>query len=60
MPRADGPHTRNQRPAVVYRGSKRRLERLSPFADLPATFWVVLAIGLLMLALCGVLISAAA
>jgi hypothetical protein len=60
MPRADGPHTRNQKPPVVYRGSKRRLERLSPFADLPATFWVVLAIGLLMLALCGVLISAAA
>jgi hypothetical protein len=60
MPRADGPQTRNQKPAVVYRGSKRRLERLSPFADLPVTFWLVLAIGLLMLALCGVLISAAA
>jgi hypothetical protein len=57
MPRGDGPNTRNQKQATLYRGSKRRVERLSPFAELPATFWIVLAIGLLMLALCGVLIS---
>jgi hypothetical protein len=56
MARADGPHTRNQMPARVYRGSRRRLERFSPFEELPPGFWVYLAIALLMLALCGALI----
>jgi hypothetical protein len=56
MPRADGPHTGTQKPAVVYRGSKRRLERVSPFEELPLNFWVFLIVGLVMLALCGVLI----
>jgi len=56
MPRADGPHTRNPKPAVVYRGSKRRLERVSPFEERPLHFWVFLTVGLVMLALCGVLI----
>jgi hypothetical protein len=56
MPRADGPHTRNQKAAVVYRGSKRRLERVSPFEELTLNFWVFLTVGVVMLALCGVLI----
>jgi len=56
MRRTDGPHTRNQKPAVVYRGSKRRLERVSPFEELPLNVWVFLTVGLVMLALCGVLI----
>lgn len=56
MARAEGPHTRNQKPAVVYRGSKRRLEQVSPFEGLRLDFWVFLAVGLMMLALCGVLI----
>ncbi|HEY3157346.1 MAG TPA: hypothetical protein VGJ78_00180 [Vicinamibacterales bacterium] len=57
MARADGPHTRNQMPASVYRGSKRRLERLSPFDELPSDFWLFLGIALLMLALCAALIT---
>ena len=56
MSRACGPHTRNQLPGRVYRGSKRRLERLAPFEELPLNFWVILTVGLVMLALCGVLI----
>ena len=57
MARADGPHTRNQMPGPVYRGSKKRLDRLSPFDELPGVFWAFLAIALLMLALCAALIS---
>jgi hypothetical protein len=56
MPRADGPHTRNSRPGVIYRGSKKRLERLEPFEELPANFWLLVAVALLMLVLSMALI----
>ena len=51
-----GPHTRGAMPGALFRGSKKRVARLSPFEQLPLTFWVVLAIALLMLALSAVLI----
>jgi hypothetical protein len=56
MPRADGPHTRNSRPGVVYRGSKKRAARLSPFEELPLNFWLFAAVALLMLGLSVALI----
>jgi hypothetical protein len=54
MPRAYGPHTRNSLPGRVYRGSSRRLEHLSPLADLPALLLVV-GVGLLALGFCALL-----
>jgi len=56
MARAGGPHTRNSMPGRVYRGSKGRVARLSPFDELPANFWMIIAIGLFMLGLSAVLI----
>ena len=53
---SQGPHTRNAMPGAVFRGSKKRVARISPFEQLPLNFWLVLAIALLMLALCAVLI----
>ncbi len=55
MPRADGPHTRNSLAGAVYRGSKKRAARLSAFDDLPANFWLVVAVALLMLGLSAAL-----
>jgi hypothetical protein len=57
--RADGPHTRNSRPAVTYRGSKKRVDRLSPFDELPIAFWILVAIAASMLALSCAIIYAA-
>jgi hypothetical protein len=54
MPRAYGPHTRNSMPGRADRGSNRRVEQLSPFADLPALF-LVIAVALLALAFCALL-----
>ena len=51
MPRPDGPHTRNPLPGIAYRGSRKRTARLSPFDDLPANFWLFVAIALFMLGL---------
>jgi hypothetical protein len=56
MARAGGPHTRHSMPGRVYRGSKGRVARLSPFDELPANFWMIIAIGLFMLGLSAVLI----
>ena len=56
MARADGPHTRNSLPGAGYRGSKRRVARLNPLDELPANFWLFIAIALLMLGLSAVLI----
>ena len=58
MATSAGPHTRNQKPGAAYRGSRKRVARLSRFDDLPASFWVVVAIGLLMLAMSAALIYA--
>jgi hypothetical protein len=41
-------------PGRVYRGSNRRVEQLSPFADLP-TLFLVIAVALLALGFCAVL-----
>jgi hypothetical protein len=54
MPRAYGPHTRNSLPGRVYRGSSRRLEQLSPFADLRPLL-LVAGVGLLALGFCALL-----
>ena len=51
MPRADGPHTRNSMTGAVYRGSRKRVARLSLFDELPGNFWLVLAVAALMLGL---------
>jgi hypothetical protein len=52
--RAAGPHTRNSMSGRKYRGSNRRLARLSPFEDLPALL-VLIGVALLSLGLCGIL-----
>jgi hypothetical protein len=54
MPRGDGPHTRNSIPGRVYRGSGRRVEQLSPFADLPSLL-LIIAVALLALGFCAAL-----
>jgi len=54
--RGDGPHTRNSMPGKVYRGSKRRVARLSPLDELRANFWLIIAIGLLVFGLSAVVI----
>jgi hypothetical protein len=59
MGRRDGPHTRNSMPGAIYRGSRRRVDRLDPFGELPAAFWVFVAIGLAMFGLSLAMIYAA-
>jgi len=54
MPRAYGPHTRNSMPGRVYRGSSRRLEQLSPFAELPPLL-LIIVVALLALGFCAAL-----
>ena len=54
MPRAYGPHTRNSMPGRVYRGSNRRVEQLSPFADL-SRLLLLIGVALLALGLCALL-----
>ncbi len=56
MAPAGGPHTRNSMPGAVYRGSKKRVARMSPFEKLPANFWLVVAIAVAMLALAAAII----
>ena len=56
MGRDAGPHTRNSLPGSAYRGSKKRVESLSPFDRLPADFWLFVGVALLMLGVCGALI----
>jgi hypothetical protein len=43
-------------PGAVYRGSKKRVARLSPFEELPSNFWLVVAIAATMLALTAAII----
>jgi hypothetical protein len=59
MPPAIGPHTRGQKPGFIYRGSKKRIARLSPFDNLPLRFWLVIAIAAFMLAVSLLLLRAA-
>jgi hypothetical protein len=47
-------------PGAVYRGSKKRVARLSPFEALPANFWLVVVIALAMLGLSAAIIYRAA
>jgi hypothetical protein len=56
MGRAAGPHTRNPLPGAIYRGSKKRAGRLSPFDPLPLDLWLFIAVALLMLGVCAALI----
>lgn len=51
MGRPDGPHKRNSMPGAVYRGSKKRVERLDVFDELPLNFWLIIGIAATMLAL---------
>ena len=51
MPPPFGPHTRNPKPGFIYRGSKKRAAKLSPFDDLTLQFWLVLAVAAVMFAL---------
>jgi hypothetical protein len=53
------PHSRNSMPAAVYRGSKKRIAQLSPFEELPANFWLVVAIAAVMLAITAAIIYGA-
>jgi hypothetical protein len=56
MGRADGPHTRNALPGAGYRGSKKIVDKLSPFDQLPIDFWLFIGVALLMLGVCAALI----
>ena len=56
MGRTVGPHTRNALPGTAYRGSKRRVDRLSWFKALPADFWVFIAVALVMLGISAAII----
>jgi hypothetical protein len=38
-------------PGVLYRGSKKRAAKLSPFEQLPLQFWLVVAVAAFMCAL---------
>jgi len=54
MPRAYGPQSRNSMPGRDYRGSNRRVVRLSPFSDRPRLL-LILGVALLTLAFCALL-----
>jgi hypothetical protein len=56
MTRAGGPHTRDSMPGRAYRGSRKRIAGLAPFDGLTVTFWVFVAIALLMAGMCAALI----
>jgi len=49
MGHAVGPHTRHALPGTPYRGSKKRVESLSPFARVPADVWMFIAVAVIML-----------
>ena len=42
---------RNQLPGPVHRGSRKRVERLRPFDELPRDVWVIIGIAATMLAI---------
>jgi hypothetical protein len=56
MGRATGPHTRNSLAGSDYRGSRKRVDSLTPFDPLPADFWLFIGVALLMLGVCAALI----
>jgi hypothetical protein len=60
MAPAGGPHTRNRMPGAVDRGSKKRIASLSPFKELPANLWIIVAIAMVMLGLSAATIYRAA
>jgi len=43
-------------PGRAYRGSRKRIAGLAPFEDLTVTFWLLVAIALLMAGMCAALI----
>jgi hypothetical protein len=43
-------------PGAVYRGSKKRVARLSPFDEQPTTLWLVVAIAAIMLAITAAIV----
>jgi len=43
-------------PGRAYRGSRKRIAGLGLFDDLPITFWLLIAIALLMAGMCAALI----
>jgi hypothetical protein len=49
MERFAGPHTRKPRPAAAYRGSRKRVDALSPFETPPVDFWMFIAVAVIML-----------
>jgi hypothetical protein len=53
---AAGPHSRNTRPATAYRGSKTRVDGLSPFERPPADFWLFIAVAAIMLGISAAII----
>jgi hypothetical protein len=53
---ADGPHTRNALPGTGYRGSKKRVESLSPFDRVPADVWMFIAVAVIMLGVTAIIL----
>jgi hypothetical protein len=45
---------------AVHRGSKKRIATLSPFKELPANLWIIVAIAMAMLGLSAAIIYRAA
>jgi hypothetical protein len=60
MAPAEGPHTRNSMSGAVHRGSKKRIAGLSPFKELPANLWIIVAMAMAMLGLSAAIIYRAA
>jgi hypothetical protein len=56
MGRATGPHTRNSLAGSDYRGSRKRLARLTPFGRLPVDFWLFITVALIMLGISAAII----
>jgi hypothetical protein len=50
------PHSRSPRPAPAYRGSKTRVDGLSPFERPPADFWLFIAAAAIMLGITAAII----
>lgn len=51
MPAADGPHTLNPNPGRAYRGTRKRLRRITIRNSTPRNFWFLLLLLIAMLVL---------
>ncbi len=40
----------------IHRGSQKRIDRLSPFEQLPINFWLLMAVAAVMLAIAAAII----